>query len=178
MKLNYFRTICLIVLFFILSITSGYADVWDLKNDWSDTVNGGVWSYRHGNVLLSHVDGWNIWPNQPAWKGDEFVPVWFKSTNDRPTDEAVCDFTIGDIVTHSTDSFSGPNMGPSNVIWTSPINDIVNISGSAWAARDIGRSNHWAILLNGSTLTEGDVYSDDPYSRDNPFDFSQGSGCL
>lgn len=171
MKKLHILQVLLMVFFIILSISISYAQVWDLNTDWSDTVNGGIWSYRQDGVNLIHVDAWN-WSNQPAWYGGVHVPVWFKSTIDNPDG---MDFIIGDIVTHSTDTSNGPGMGPANVIWTSPINGTIDINGSIWATRDIGRSNHWDILLNGTSLTGGDVYSGDPYSRSNPFDFSLGS---
>ena len=169
---TYLLSACLGVLFVFVTITSSHAEVWDIKRDWSDITNGGTWSYRHGEVNLTHIDAW-VWPNQPAWHGGSHVPVWFRSTNDNPDG---CDFMTGDIITHSTDTSNGDGMGSSNVIWTSPMDCTIDISGNIWAARDIGRSNHWNIFLNGISLTDGDVYSGDAYSRSNPFDFSQGSG--
>ena len=86
------------------------------------------------------------------------------------------DFLIGDVVVHSTDAINGPSSGVSNVIWTSPINGVIDISGAVWMARDIGRSNTWELLLNGVSLTSGAISSGDPFDRDNPFDFAVGSG--
>jgi len=66
--------------------------------------------------------------------------------------------------------------GVGNVIWTSPINGIVDVTGNAWMTRDIGRSNQWILKLNGITLSSGNISSGDPYSRANPFEFINGSG--
>ena len=86
------------------------------------------------------------------------------------------DWQFGDIVTHSTDNFNGIGSGPSNVIWTSPLNGNIDVSGAIWMGRDIGRGNHWDLSLNGISLTSGDIFSGDPFNRSNPFDFSAGSG--
>lgn len=43
-------------------------------------------------------------------------------------------------------------------------------------ARDIGRSNQWSLFLNGTLLSQGDLFTGDPYSRANPFEFGSGSG--
>jgi hypothetical protein len=42
--------------------------------------------------------------------------------------------------------------------------------------REIDRSNHWALSLNGTLLSEGDVASGDAFDRSSPFVFSAGSG--
>jgi hypothetical protein len=86
------------------------------------------------------------------------------------------DWHLGDIITHSTDNFNGIGSGPSNVIWTSPLNGTIDVSGGVWMGRDIGRGNHWEISKNGIVLTGGDISSGDPYQRSNPFTFSAGSG--
>ena len=67
-------------------------------------------------------------------------------------------------------------MGDANVIWTSPLNGTIDFGGEAWMLRDIGRENQWIVSLNGTELTRGTISSGDPFDRDNPFDFSDGSG--
>lgn len=86
------------------------------------------------------------------------------------------DWQIGDIVTHSTDGFNGIGSGLSNVIWTSPLNGVIDVSGGTWMGRDIGRGNHWDISLNGNLLTQGDIFSGDSFDRSSPFAFAAGSG--
>ena len=154
----------------------------DLETDWSDTSNpNGVWTYREGTDALPSVPNWTPLPVapsvQPAWapsvSSGNFLPAWFKSTTDNPIG---MDFLVGDVVVHSTDALNGQFSGVSNVIWTSPINGVIDISGAVWMARDIGRSNIWELLLNGVSLTSGVIFSGDPFDRDNPFDFAAGSG--
>ena len=77
---------------------------------------------------------------------------------------------------HSTDGWNGSGSGLANATWTSPINGVVDISGFAWIARDIGRSNNWILSLNASVLSSGSVASGDSYDRANPFQFVNGSG--
>lgn len=155
--------------------------IWDLAADWSDSTNpNGVWSYNEGSNSLAHVSDWQpgaFSTPQPAWApsggSNPFLPAWFM-VNGTPT--FASDIQAGDIVVHSTDDFNGVGSGSANVTWTSPISGGVDISGFAWAGREIGRSNSWALLLNGTPLTSGSVGSGDAYDRSNPFLFSSGSG--
>jgi hypothetical protein len=41
--------------------------------------------------------------------------------------------------------------------------------------RDIGRSNNWILLRNGVVISNGSLFSGDPYSRASPFDFADGA---
>ena len=154
----------------------------DLEADWSDASNpNGVWTYREGTDALPSVPDWtplSIAPSvQPAWApsvtSGNYLPAWLKSTTDNPEG---MDFLVGDVVVHSTDALNGAFSGVSNIIWTSPINGAIDISGAVWMARDIGRSNTWELLLDGVSLTSGAISSGDPFDRDNPFDFAAGSG--
>jgi hypothetical protein len=77
---------------------------------------------------------------------------------------------------HSTDGFNGIGSGVGNVIWTSPINGTATISGNVWMGRDINRLNHWALYNNSVLVTDGDIFSGDPYNRASPFNFANGSG--
>lgn len=157
--------------------------VYDLKMDWSDAANpNGPWSYREGNNALPHVADWqglsgDFTAVQPAWArfetGSSNLPVWMKIASPNAVSG---DWQIGDIVTHSTDGFNGIGSGLSNVIWTSPFNGMIDVSGATWMGRDIGRGNHWEIVLNGTLLTQGDIFSGDSFNRSSPFNFAAGSG--
>ena len=167
----------------ILPAESSFASgtTYDLVADWSDTSNpNGVWTYREGVAAVPFVPDWTPLsaPSvQPAWAPSatvgNFLPSWFKSTNDNP---GGMDFLVGDVVVHTTDAMNGASSGVANVIWTSPSNGAIDISGAVWMARDIDRSHTWELLLNGLSLTSGAISSGDPYDRVNPFDFAAGSG--
>lgn len=163
--------------------SAALATTYDLVVDWSDSANpNGPWSYNEGANPLSHVSGWqglagDFTSAQPAWArgpvGNTNLPCWFKSS---ATVGVTHDWQTGDVLTHTTDGFNGIGSGSANVTWTSPGNGSVNISGAVWMGRDIGRGNHWTLSHNGVTLTQGDIFSGDAYSRSNPFNFASGSG--
>ncbi|MGL4551671.1 MAG: hypothetical protein ACRC33_10820 [Gemmataceae bacterium] len=150
--------------------------------DWSDvtnpnTVGFGTWSYRQGSSPLPHVANWTplgAATPQPAWapgtSGGNFLPAIFKATSDQ------FDWKTGDIVMHTTDAFNGVFSGPGNIVWTSPFTGLIDISGSVWMGRDIGRGNDWKLYLNSTLLTSGHIESGDPYSRASPFSLLSGSG--
>jgi hypothetical protein len=162
-----------------VSITS--AATFDLSTDWSDAANpNGVWTCREGINSLPHVPYWPYLASpdeQPAWAPSAEpgynLPAWFQSNSDNPEG---LDFLLGDVVVHSTDDSNGISSGVANVIWTSPINGVIDISGAVWMARDIDRSNRWTLLLNEVTLTSGDIFSGDRFNRSKPFVFAKGSG--
>ncbi len=171
--------------------------VYDLRNDWSDSANpNGPWAYREGNNLLPQMTlstncgacpgGTGlIWTNpQAAWARSSgaissdhtFLPQWFKSNgSETGLGGWGDDWEAGDVVIHSTDPENGVGGGEGNVVWTSPIAGVISISGNIWMGRDIGRANHWTLYKNNSALTGGDVSSGDAYSRTNPMPFSMGS---
>lgn len=159
------------------------AQLYDLRADWSETSNpNGVWSYRHGDTPLPHVDAWqrNLggWTSfQPGWARSEDtntrLPFWFRSNG---TETFGNDFDPGDIVVHSVDGSNGVGSGPANVAWTAPAFGQVSVAGAIWLGRDIGRSNRWTIYRGGQALTSGDISSGDQYSRANPFNFAAGTG--
>lgn len=145
--------------------------VWDLVADWSDVANpNGPWSYNEGNDPLPLIDPFPFGWSQPAWApsqyGGNFLPFWVKS---RLT-PINADWIEGDVVTHTWDAGNGNGNGQSNVTWTSPVNGIVDISGSVWMTIDQGRAVDWILSENGITLTSGSLYSGDPWSRANPAD--------
>jgi hypothetical protein len=155
--------------------------IYSLAGDWSDVSNpNGVWSYNEGSNPLPAVAEWLpafLPGGQPAWansaSGFGHVPVWFRSAVAPP---AGFDWNIGDVVMHSTDNARGENYGLANVTWTSAVTGTIDVSGGIWLGVDRGRGNHWAILVNGSVISEGDIFSGDAYSRSSPFDFAAGSG--
>jgi hypothetical protein len=156
---------------------------YDLQTDWSDAANpNGVWAYREGSNNLPHVNSWQStlggWSTaQPAWSrsenGSNRLPVIFKSNG---SETFAHDWIAGDIIVHSWDSSNGSGNGLANIVWTSPGAGTIDITGSTWAGRDIGRSNQWNLYVNNSLVTFGSVASGDPYSRANPFNFAVGSG--
>ena len=159
------------------------ATVYDLTADWSDTANpNGPWRYNEGTNLLPHVSAWtgttgDFSTAQPAWarsaSGTTIIPAIFKSS---ATVVPVHDWQSGDVIMHTTDPSFGVGGGPGNITWTSPVAATISISGGVWMGREIVRSNHWALYLNGTLLTQGDVASPDPYSRSAPFNFAAGTG--
>ena len=168
----------------LTATVTAQAALYDLNAGWSDSNNpNGVWTYREGTNALPHqasLTPANFSSAQPAWartdgssSGDHtFLPLWFKLS---ATPLFALDMQTGDVGMHSTDSTNGIGAGPGNVIWTSPTNGTASIAGAVWEARDIGRSNHWSLSINGVVVTGGDISAANS-SRSVPFDFSAGSG--
>jgi hypothetical protein len=154
---------------------------YDLAADWSDAANpNGAWTYREGTDALPSVSDWRWLTSpvtQPAWAPSpdhrNFLPAWFKSRSNNPEGQ---DFLTGDVVVHTTDLSNGANHGPANIMWTSPVDGAITVSGGVWMTRASGRSNVWELFLNGTLLTSGSIYDGDPFSRANPFAFASGSG--
>lgn len=144
----------------------------DLAADWSDAANpNGVWSYRSGSTVLPGVGDWTLLTEptvQPAWAPGQTIPAWFKSVADNPEG---MDFLTGDVVVHS----AGAAELSANVTWTSPVDSFIVIRGAAWMVRELGRSNNWILLRNGVVISDGSLFSGDPYSRASPFDFAEGA---
>ncbi len=162
----------------------GYAiAIYDLRADWSNTTNpNGVWSYNAGLVALPYTASWpgdTFSAPQPGWAGtipfSTRVPFWFRSSA-TPLSSPGYDWQIGDVVVHTQDDDNGPARGLANVTWTSPGNGTIDIAGGVWMGRDIGRADHWALLVGSTMISQGDISSGDPYSRASPFDFALGSG--
>jgi len=148
----------------------GYAATYDLKNDWSNLLNpNGVWTYRQGDVVLPLQDDYYAdGSNQKAWAlaqypGMNHVPVWLKFQNDS------YDFLAGDIAVHPTSHTGSTSQDPANVIWTSPIDGTIAISGNIWwGGWEVDRSTHWELYLNDDLLNSGTVGGYDIYDRSNP----------
>ncbi len=178
-------------LFIVLFGSSSFATpvFYDLQSEWSDSQNpNGVWSYSDGSgPITNHVDAYlptAFAAPQPAWVynagfGPGHIVSWFKATDNglETCNCGVTDWLIGDIITHTWDPFSSGISTPhSNVSWTSPEAGNIDINGSVWLARSVGRSSNWDILLNGVSVTGGSIFSGDAYDRANPFDVATGSG--
>lgn len=156
---------------------------WDLHSEWSERNNpNGAWSYREGANALPHVDWWqqNLggWARpQPGWAesqdGNNRLPFWFKSNG---TELFENDIPTGAVTVHSTDDANGVGNGVASVAWTSPFRGRIDISGSAWMGRNIGRSNDWKLSIDGTPISSGSMFDGDPWSSANPFLFELGSG--
>jgi hypothetical protein len=91
----------------------------------------------------------------------------------------VHDWPSGDIIVHTATAGSDV---PDNVIWTSPLNGTIDISGGVWEGRDWDdagggfRGNQWNLYVRDVLISSGTVEGGDPYSSNNPFPFSLGSG--
>ncbi|MBI4460549.1 MAG: hypothetical protein HY648_10895, partial [Acidobacteria bacterium] len=160
-----------------------FTNSYDLVSDWSDSSNpNGVWAYREGSNPLPHVNAWessfgSFSVPQPGWSesenGNNRLPFWFKSNG---SETFTHDWQAGDVLVHTTDPGNGVGNGIANVTWTSPGNGTVNLSGAVWNGRNIGRSNDWRILVNGSAITGGSLLSGDGHTRASPFNLATGSG--
>jgi hypothetical protein len=142
----------------------------------------GAWSFLEGSNLLPRVSAWQKlaggWAtDQAGWAdsedGNNRLPFWFLSNGSETFEH---DYLAGDVVVHSTDSANGAGNGPAELDWTATAAGTVSVSGAVWMGREIGRSNQWTLLVDDSTLINGDIASGDAYSRNSPFYFSTGGG--
>lgn len=147
--------------------------VYDLRTDWSDSANpNGPWTYAHnGTAMAGHGNlGTEAWGTpQPGWwsLAPTTVPVWMQAIQTHGGN----DWQVGDILAHSPNNF-----GYADLLWTSPLTGLVDVTGGVWAVRDIGRSNSWSLHLNNTLLVSGVIGSGDPYSRSSPSFFTAASG--
>ncbi|HYC57291.1 MAG TPA: hypothetical protein VEL28_20335 [Candidatus Binatia bacterium] len=165
------------------AIAGGLCQSYDVQEDWSETSNpNGPWSYREGTNALPHVEAWQRtiggWSEfQPGWAESEDsnnrLPFFFKSNGKATFDR---DFLKDDIVVHTWDGTNGQGNGHAELVWTSPFDGVVTISGAAWMGRDIGRSVNWQLLHDATLLSQGAIASGDIYSRGAPFSLENGSG--
>lgn len=154
----------------------GYAMTYDLMNDWSDSSNpNGVWTYRQGtDALPLQNDYYGNGSNQKAWAlapvpAMDHVPAWLKFQDNN------YDFLAGDIAVHPTSHASSTSQDPANVIWSSPIDGTITISGNIWwGGWETNRSTDWKLYLNDVLLDSGTVDGYDAYDRNNPMLISGG----
>ncbi len=166
---THLRFIILVMFVVALPQTAAAYGTFNLADQWSDTFNpNGRWTYYGGpNPMQYHFT--NEWGN-PAWSTDyQGAPQWFKCTSDNPLG---FDIMAGDVGLLASISSSNA------VTWTVDSTGLATISGGVWMIRDMApiRINDWFLYLNGVLLTDGQIYSGDPYSRGNPFLFADGSG--
>jgi hypothetical protein len=99
--------------------------------------------------------------------------AWLKATAVDPICSASCDFLTDDVLTHSWDA-TGNGAGsaaPSEVVWTAPFAGDVDLSGSVWLARNIGRAVDWTLLVNNVMQDSGSLSDGDAFSRAAPDSF-------
>src|SRR5262249_47406393 len=150
---------------------------------WSDSANPSTaWTLRDGTAALPHVaswqsqmGGWSV--AQPGWavseNGTDRIPFWFKSNGSETFDHS---WGAGDVVVHSQDDGNGIGNGPANVVWTAPSAGVATVSGGVWWGRNIGRANHWTLLVNQAAVSDGQIDGGGPYSQATPFLLAAGSG--
>ncbi|MBX9628342.1 MAG: hypothetical protein K2X82_31370 [Gemmataceae bacterium] len=157
--------------------------VYNLANDWSDVNNpNGVWALDKAPgtpFTVNQSDWWANGTKQRAWADQPFpqqahVPVWMKVT-------APSQFTDPNFVDAGTVVVHGAETGRTgteftSVVWTSPVEGIVDIAGGAWVLKSFDRPMIWEFSKNGTSLTSGTLTQGDPYTKSNPFDFAAGSG--
>ena len=164
---------------------------YDLAADWSDTSNpNGPWTYlaAPGVPLTSHLSDWD--PNrqfftspQPVWAYGTYpnvgqIPLFMKVVSSMvdPRNDA----PIGSVLIHDNDSYNSPS-GLANqaagFAWTAPSAGVITISGGMWEVqRYLGRSEDWALEVNGVTVSSGTLTSSSLITSSTPLDLSLGSG--
>ena len=60
-----------------------------------------------------------------------------------------------------------------NVIWTSDIDALVNITGNIWKLNAVIEKTHWALSLNGEMLIDGSLRTGDGNDSVNPQSFTE-----
>ncbi len=182
----------LAVVFVFLLFCAGFvpavgAVTYDLKTDWSDTANpNGPWSFWQGSDLL---------PNQPdyfsdgsMWEGFAkaaygpgnpigHVPVWVQV--DAPWSDT--NFSVGDIAFHTySHTSSDPNNVPGYVLWKSPLEGTITISGNVWWGGwddpNHYRGMNWGLFFNDGLLASGTAKETDKYPDD--IDYFTGGGVM
>ena len=173
---------------------------YDLAADWSGIDNlSGVWSVNEGANKLPFVTDyipgtsgvnavwssgfssfWGLSGNQNAWAEAPFphaghVPVWLQADAEFPSWPGINDIQFGDIVVHGR-CCSDLGASRTNVTWTSDVSGLATISGAAWwGTTTANRNSDWDVYVNGVLVTGGTVSGSDPYSRNDPFDFANGT---
>jgi len=167
-----------VLLSMMLAASTANAAVYDLQSDWSESSNpNGPWAFRHGSTLLtwfSEIPVTGI-ANQGMWGTSNvignFVPVAFRAAYDGSV--IGLDYLAGDIFLGARDFANGSMNGVGTIAWTSPVSGTIDITGSIWTMRAIGRSTDWALVLDDTTLNGGNL-SGATHSRNNalPLNFT------
>lgn len=158
--------------------------VYDLASDWSDTNNpNGVWQYGTLSPSLVftpfplHVNDYvNVGP--PAFTGDQ--PAWTDTVNtgNNGTPQGLAkslgislfDFPAGSVGGHTPDSSDYLA-----VQWTAPAAGTIDLSGSVWMWRDLGRHEALSLFVGGNALIGGVSIPTRPegVNSSNPFTLAQ-----
>jgi hypothetical protein len=166
---------------------------YDLAADWSDTNNpSGPWSYRQSptTVLAHHIADYDptrtIWVSaQPAWANATYpnvghVPLFFKAVSATTATFSTWDIPLGKVYLHSNDQFFSPSgfaNEPAGFFWAAPTAGTVQISGDMWDVFSAQRSEDWALVVNGVTVSTGTLIPSSGTSAA-PLDLSTGTGGL
>lgn len=157
---------------------------YDLAADWSDTSNpNGVWKY--GTLSPSHVftafsihvnDYVNVGP--PAFTGNQ--PAWTDSVNtgNNGSPEGLAKSVGNSLFDFPTGMVGGHTPASSNYLaveWTAPAAGKIDLSGSTWMWRDLGRHEAISLFVGGSTLINGVAIPtrSDGVTSSNPFTLDQ-----
>jgi hypothetical protein len=172
-----------------------HAELYNLADDWSDANNpNGAWALHKapGELFgVNQADWYNngSMPQQPAWADapgpdpippNPLVPMWAKSVGDvgalsgDPIYNGFVD--TGTVYMHAAEGFrTGTDY--SSVVWTSPRDGSIHIDGGVWLSKAFqDRPHAWELRKNGVAFTGGPLTFGDPYDKDNPFMFDDGSG--
>lgn len=156
-------------LFAVPTTSQAALTLYDLASDWSDAQNpNGVWAYELGGVpapaTIRTGDTWST--PQPMWGIPDSHVGWSRS-NGTEQFSSPPDWQAGDVFVHTNDV----DTNDTTVSWTSPSAGTIDLTLALWMARDIGRSVHWKLMLDGALVAEGDLSSGDPYDSGNPLEF-------
>ena len=146
------------------------AATYDAAVDWNPPNNpNGTWSYRSGSTPLPYqpsvvpLGGAGGYAPSPAW--EYFLPLFWSAGGG------------ADIYVHSYDPGNGKSAtGEAALVWTSPINGKIDISGYLYYAQDqLQRSNDINLSLGGNSLLVATVAYDQHQDFANrlPLSFSQ-----
>ncbi len=136
---------------------------YDLNTDWSDTQNpDGVWSYNYNDSPIPVHQ--TFWWGQGGWGiysfGEASIVKGSAPTGSDPfggTAPPPHDWQPGDVMMHAVSIPYGGDTTFLNVRWTSPVNGMINVTGSAWdgmLSGYPGRDAGWALLVGGQTIAQ------------------------
>lgn len=164
------------------------ATTYDLQKQWPSNMNPkGQWRLVEGTNILPHDGDWtpisSALPEynpvtghirQPAWapgnKAGFFLPAWFKAAVSANSNGVV--WNQGDVVVHTTDAANGIRKGIAMAQFTVPSAGTAKISGTAWNARNMNRSQEFEVLVNGTSVAIGLLAGDGTSTRAHPSIFN------
>lgn len=165
-KTNNLTGVVLSLLVFSITINAA-TQVYDLKNDWSDTQNpNGPWSYRDSTT---HLVSYPF-----PWVGADFGTAYGVAITKNL-------FLSGD--TEPGDVLAVPGDREVNVLWVAPGAGTINISGAMWpghayALCDLICGTVWRLEVNGEAVSSGLVEPPGTvqYWRNSPYYLMFGNG--